>query len=332
MDQKRKKMLLTGVLVLLALSAAFVLLLRDQREEILSALQGLTWTGVLCLLLMSGAYQLAESFICRTIVRTRIPDFPLFSAWKTVHLKVFGDVASFGTASLPLQMYFLHQNGLPAGAAMGQMTLEYIFHKGSILLYATVMLCAQWPWLMETARSVTVYLLPAYGICALIIASLVLVCMWPGLQRGALWLIRRLPESGKWPQRKAKLQEQIFFLREASRELFQNGPCCAKVLLLNGVKLFILFSTPWVCMTLLGMTAPSFAQTQMLSALMLLITSALPNVAGLGPTEFAFLLLFSPCVGSAQAALALVLYRVVTYYVPFLASMYAFCTIQRKSM
>ena len=172
MDQKRKKMLLTGVLVLLALSAAFVLLLRDQGEEILSALRELTWTGVLCLLLMSGAYQLAESFICRTIVRTRIPDFPLFSAWKTVHLKVFGDVASFGTASLPLQMYFLHQNGLPAGAAMGQMTLEYIFHKGSILLYATVMLCAQWPWLMETARSVTVYLLPAYGICALIIASL----------------------------------------------------------------------------------------------------------------------------------------------------------------
>ena len=152
------------------------------------------------------------------------------------------------------------------------------------------------------------------------------------IDAGALWLIRRLPESGKWPQRKAKLQEQIFFLREASRELFQNGPCCAKVLLLNGVKLFILFSTPWVCMTLLGMTAPSFAQTQMLSALMLLITSALPNVAGLGPTEFAFLLLFSPCVGSAQAALALVLYRVVTYYVPFLASMYAFCTIQRKSM
>ena len=150
MDQKRKKMLLTGVLMLLALSAAFVLLLRDQGEEILSALRGLTWTGVLCLLLMSGAYQLAESFICRTIVRTRIPDFPLFSAWKTVHLKVFGDVASFGTASLPLQMYFLHQNGLPAGAAMGQMTLEYIFHKGSILLYATVMLCAQWPWLMET--------------------------------------------------------------------------------------------------------------------------------------------------------------------------------------
>ena len=37
MDQKRKKMLLTGVLVLLALSAAFVLLLRDQGEEILSA-------------------------------------------------------------------------------------------------------------------------------------------------------------------------------------------------------------------------------------------------------------------------------------------------------
>ena len=39
--------------------------------------------------------------------------------------------------------------------------------------------------------------------------------------------------------------------------------------------------------------ALNFAQAQLLASLMLLITNALPNVAGVGPMEFAFLLLFA---------------------------------------
>ena len=330
MGKQQNKMILTGVLVLLALTAVLALLLRGQGEQLLSALGALTPGDLLCLLLAGGAYQMTEAWICRTIVRTYIPRLSLFQAWKTVHLKVFGDVASFGTASIPMQMYYLHRSGMPAGAAMGLMTLEYAFHKGAVLLYATVMLCAQWAWLLEYDRRVTEYLLPAYGLCALIIAALVLVCVWPGLQQAVLWVVRRLPETGKWPGRKAKLQEQLLFLRRESRALFRNGPCCAKVALLNGVKLFILFSIPWLCAALLGTPDPGFFRMQLLSSMLLLIAGVLPNVAGVGPTEFTFLLIFSGCLGTADAALALLLYRAATYYAPFLASLYAFCTIQRK--
>lgn len=60
------------------------------------------------------------------------------------------------------------------------------------------------------------------------------------------------------------------------------------------VKLFVLYSIPYAALRLVGCTALNFAQAQMLASLMLLITSALPNVAGVGPMEFAFLLLFAP--------------------------------------
>ena len=62
---------------------------------------------------------------------------------------------------------------------------------------------------------------------------------------------------------------------------------------------------------------------------MLLLTGALPNVAGVGPTEFAFLLLFAPYAGQSGAALALVLYRAFTYYLPFLVSIGPFCRMGR---
>lgn len=329
MGGKQKKFLLTGALVLAALTAAFGLLLRGSGAEVVAAFSALSPQGLLLLLVLEGGYQGMEALVCRTMVRTRLPRFSLWQAWKVVHLKIFGDVTSFGTASVPMQAYALRRLGLPAGEGVGMMTLEYVFHKGSILLYASVLLALQWGWLGGEDQGATAYLLPAYGVVALIITCLVLLCLWPGVQRGALWLVDRLPERGKWPQRKASFREQLRRLQTQSQALLGNKGCCARLLLLNAGKLALLFSLPWACMNLLGAACPSFYRMQMLSAMMLLITSALPNVAGVGPTEFAFLLLFTPYAGPSQTAVALLLYRGVTYYAPFLASIYPFCAINR---
>ena len=77
---------------------------------------------------------------------------------------------------------------------------------------------------------------------------------------------------------------------------------------------------------------PGGNDAQMLASLMLLITSALPNVAGVGPMEFAFLLLFVPWADTAIASSALVLYRVATYFFPFLLSVIVFLREEKKSL
>ena len=51
---------------------------------------------------------------------------------------------------MPVQLYYLHKAGLPLGPGAGLMTLEYVFHKSTVLLYATVMLLLQHRWLPPT--------------------------------------------------------------------------------------------------------------------------------------------------------------------------------------
>lgn len=297
MEPQQKKMIGTGLLILLALTAVFAVLLGQNSADLVKALSDLSPLGIMALLGLGGAYQALEALICRRMVRTRLPGFSFWQAWRVVHLKVFGDVASFGTASVPMQSYALYRKGLPVGAGIGMMTLEYVFHKGSILLYATVMLVFQWEWMEDSNPEAARYLLPAYGVVALIITVLVLVCVCPAVRRAALWVVDRLPETGKWPARKEAVRLQLDRLHTASRALFRDRACCVSVLLLNAVKLCVLFSIPWLCMELLGVAGPTWLRVQMFSAVMLLITSALPNVAGIGPTEFAFLLIFPPTPG-----------------------------------
>lgn len=58
----------------------------------------------------------------------------------------------------------------------------------------------------------------------------------------------------------------------------------------------------------------AFGETLALSAIMTLLVGVLPNVAGIGPAEAAFMLLFSACIGYVPALAALILYRTATYF------------------
>lgn len=62
---------------------------------------------------------------------------------------------------------------------------------------------------------------------------------------------------------------------------------------------------------------------------MFLIIGVLPNVAGIGPTEFSFLLLFSPYTGRGMASSALILFRISTYFCPFLVSLIVFIKLRK---
>ena len=93
--------------------------------------------------------------------------------------------------------------------------------------------------------------------------------------------------------------------------------CCGMVLG-TGVGLAILEYV-------LGREEISFWHVQALSAMMMLLAGAIPNVAGMGPAEFAFLLVFSPYIGHIAASSALILYRLSTYFLPFFISIIVFC-------
>ena len=228
-----------------------------------------------------------------------------------------------------VQTWYLHRCGLPLGPGVGLMTLEYVFHKTTVLLYATVMLLLQHKWLAANTSGVLNYLPMAYAVVAAILVVLVLVCVSPLIQNLARWLMQFLPKTEKWQQRRADWQQQLDILGEESRRLLADKPRCAKIFALQAVKLFGLFCLPYLCIRFMGLSPLSFAQVQLLTSLMLFLSNALPNVAGMGSIETAFLLVFGSFLSSGEVMSVLMLYRIASYYVVFAASAVGFFFAQR---
>ena len=324
----RKKTVIS-LLVLLALTCVIIFMFKDHWAEITAALAQLSLWQVLAVLAVGLTYPLLEGCVAWVIIRSRLPEFKLQQGLDVGWCGTFGNVVTLGAGAVPLQLFYLHKAGLPLGPGAGLMTLEYVFHKSTVLLYATVMLLFQHKWLAANTSGVMTYLPAAYFVVAAVIVVLVLVCVSPLVQNLARWLMGFLPKTEKWQQRRADWQQQLDILGEESRRLLADKPRCLKIFALQALKLFGLFCLPYLCIRFMGLSPLGFWQVQLLTSLMLFVSNALPNVAGMGSIETAFLLVFGSFLSSGEAMSVLMLYRIASYYFVFAASAVGFFIAQR---
>lgn len=331
MDKKQRKNLWAGLAMLIFLPLLVFWVFRDDYQEIWNNIRQAPAGGLLLLLGLGVVYQLLESAAGLTLIRSQLPDFRFWQAVEVTFLGVFANVATFSAGIIPLQSWYLYRHGLTAGSGAGTMTLEYTFHKCTILIYAAAMLLLQGRWLAGQDAGLARWLLLGYGVCALIITGLLLLCAWGRVQRLACWGIDRLPGTGKWGVRKAAWKSNLSALHAQSRRLLRDRERLARVLAWNSLKLFCLYLTLFLSLRMAGVPALSLWRVQLLGGLMHIIVSALPNIAGMGPAEVSFWLIFSRYMECGQLSSALILYRTATFFVPFALSIAVFLAVQRRA-
>lgn len=332
MNKSRKKSYLISAATLALIFLLLLLVFRDALPDILANLRAVPLWGILLLLFMGFAYEGMEAAVALVLLRRKKRNVRYLDGLNTTFLAVFGNIATMGAGTLPMQSFYLYRRGLDAGGALGIMASEYVLHKISVLLYATLALLLGGTWLRESASSIARYIRIGYGIGALIVLFLTLLYTWDKVIGLAGRLLRKFPQTPKWDARRTQWLAGLTQLNTEARKVLLVPSVQLMGVAVSLMKLFVLYSIPYLALRLAGCTALTFWQTQLLASLMLLITNALPNVAGVGPMEFAFLLLFSPWAGTATASSALVLYRVATYFFQFLLSVITFLREEKKSL
>ena len=327
--QKHTGWLRLAVIVLLVL--AVVMLFRQDLPSVLESLRQVPAGALALMAALEAGYFVMDARIMQELTGAGGRRLPFLQALECTMLGVFSGVCTVSAGSLPVQGYYLSRRGVSPGRCVGLVAVEYTFQKATVLLYATVMLALQGGWLLA-GGGLGSYILLGYGVCALVIVGLLLACTWKKAQECLLWCIGKLPDSGKWPARKASWREMLDALYGEARGLLADRGLCARLLACNVLKFFLLYTVAYTSVRTLAGPVLTFVQAQALAALMLLITNALPNVAGMGPTEVAFVLLFSPYVGSIRATAAMLVYRSVTYALPFLVSILFFLRVSRSQL
>ena len=182
-QQPSRKKTILSLTVLVVLTGIVFWIFQRHWAEISAALAQLRFWQVLLVLAVGLTYPVLEGLVSWVIIRSRMPGFTVRQALESSFMGTFGNVICLGAGAMPMQSYYLYRSGLPLGPGVGLMTLQYVFHKTTVLLYATVMLLLQHRWLAANTSGVMNYLPMAYAVVAAIIVALVLVCVSPLINR-----------------------------------------------------------------------------------------------------------------------------------------------------
>ena len=192
MSKNQKRSYLVSAVTLALLFAAFLLVFRDALPDILANLCAVPLWGVLLLLVLGFAYEGMEAAVALVLLRRKKKDVRFLDALNTTFLGVFGNIATMGAGTLPVQSFYLYRRGIDAGGALGIMASEYVLHKISVLLYTTVALLLGGDWLEQSASGLSRYIFIGYIIGALIVLVLTLLYTWDKVLDLVLLLLKKL--------------------------------------------------------------------------------------------------------------------------------------------
>ena len=131
----------------------------------------------------------------------------------------------------------------------------------------------------------------------------------------------------KWVHKETWKNELLQISLESKRQA-TNTKYIYKVFLAHFVKVCWMCFIPVFCFRILHVDAMTVLQIYALSSLANIIASSLPNVAGIGPLEYAFIVLFTFYLPAATVSASLILYRISSYYLLFLVSSFIFMHIK----
>lgn len=305
---------------------AFVLLIMyimfwDSRKELFTQLKEADKRYFLIMIILGILYVVIDSIPYKMFVNRINPSYTLWDSIQVSYIGIFLNVTTLGAGIKPGQTYMLSRKGVKPGNALAILTTPYIYHKFAIVLYATIALIFNHDFIKSTYTDSYHYIYSAYGISALVITGIILVCVCKPAHRIIFipfdkWIKN---EDSKAYHIKEIIKSQLSYLQQESVGILGS---LKNALII--IPVYLLKVTCWYVMPYVALKAVhadisvSFSEVIVTSAFMLMIVGVIPVVGGIGPAEFVYILLFSVLFGKVYAGSTMILYRMANYYIPFL--------------
>lgn len=312
-------------LIILVMFAILWFMFKDSYKDILNQLKNVRIEFFIIAVILGNGYYLIDSFIYKSFLKKEGYNVNYLRCVAVAYMSVFFNVTTFGAGIKPAQVAYLHRKNVEPGKAFGILTVPYVFTKSTIVLYALVMLMLNNSFVIKNFADTFGYIYAGVGISIVIIAVLILLCASKWFHSIICKLVDFILGSGKLAKYKFNEKIKIFIenLHDASYEIVKKPLIWIKYIAINVLRQSCWYFVPVIAISAIGGSLGDITVSEALTvtALMQLLMGVIPASGGVGSLEVVFSLLFATVFGKITAGSCMVIYRLATYYVPFIVSM-----------
>lgn len=289
----------------------------------------LNWWWMLVALACICLYLILEGVVVKIFMNNRHADFTWKDALRLPPIEqLFNGITPFSTGGQPAQLVAMLQCGVDGGLASSVLLMKFVVFQAMIVINFLVSLLIGFHFIAEKLHALSLLVLLGFVIHLAVIVGLLLVMYWYGFTKRALNLLIKPCTWFMKPQRyerlRISLNEKVDSFYQESLRMKEEYGKMAKVCLVTLCQLVFYYAIPYFIMLALGVHGMNFIMVISLHVLIFMIISLFPIPGGAGGAEYSFSVLFASFIGSGtKLVLAMILWRLLTYYFGMFAGMVA---------
>ncbi|MCM1307556.1 MAG: flippase-like domain-containing protein [Butyrivibrio sp.] len=333
MSAKAKKgiKLIAGLAVVAAMLLILYFLFKDSYKDIAKQLAQTNLFILAGMVVLGNMYYLIDAILYSYLLRREGHPMSFRACTAVAYMCVFFNVTTFGAGIKPAQVIYLHSKGIDSGRGFAITAMPYVFHKTVIVVYALVMLAFNNAFVIRNFSQTFIYIYLGAGLSVAIIVCMILMCEAKGFHNFVLKIIDFIFKSERFDGMKQGLRRWAESLREGTKDIIKSPKAWVNFSLMNILKMTCWYVIPMIAIYASGgtMNGVTFGQALTATALMQLVMGVIPTSGGVGSLEVVFSLIFAAVFGKVLAGSSVVLYRLSTYYIPFLVSIVVMLIVGR---
>lgn len=327
-----RKNWLVLILMVMAGCGIFAYSMRDQNLHLIMAeLKRMNWGWFLVAVACICLYMGLEGVVDKLFLANRYPDFTWRDALRLPPIEqLFNGITPFSTGGQPAQLVALLQSGVEGGMASSVLLMKFVVFQAMIVISFLISLLIGFHYIAEKLQALSLLVILGFVVHLSVIVALLLVMYWYGFTKRAANLLIEpaswFMNSVSYQRMRQKLNEKIdTFYRESIKMKSEYGKL-TQVSVVTIAQLFFYYAIPYFIMLALGIHGINFMMVMSLHVLIFMIISLFPIPGGTGGAEYSFAVLFSSFMhSSSKLVLAMILWRILTYYFCMFAGM--FCVV-----
>lgn len=289
----------------------------------------LNWGWMLVALICICLYLGLEGVVVKIFMNNRHPDFTWKDALRLPPIEqLFNGITPFSTGGQPAQLIAMLQCGVDGGLASSVLLMKFVVFQAMIVINFLISLLIGFHFIAEKLHALSLLVLLGFMIHLGVILGLLLVMYWYNFTKRAMNILIKpcgwFMKTERYERMRVTLNEKVDSFYQESLRIKQEYRKMAKVCVVTLFQLFFYYAIPYFIMLALGVHGMNFIMVLSLHVLIFMIISLFPIPGGAGGAEYSFSVLFASFIGSgSKLVLAMILWRLLTYYFGMIAGMVA---------
>lgn len=324
-----------GGLFLLLLLVTFYMIFRETEPgQIMAAVSQADIRYLLAAACAMGIFLLGEGINIGRCLHLLDEGQRVFSGIKYAVAGFFGSsVTPSASGGQPLQLYFMHRDGVNLSHGTLALLLELLSYQIVTVTLAVTGFFAVQGEIAETIGNMRILLLLGVGINAVAMVFLICAIFCEHLaDKIVSFLVKLIKKYNKEKgmRLETSLRTALLEYQRSAVYLKENKTIFLKTIATTAVQMIAMYSIPYWIYLSLGLSGYSAFHVILLQAVLFGSVSALPLPGAMGVSEGAFSVLFQTLFTGGLLPGAMVLSRIMSFYLPLAVSVICVLLFSKK--